>query len=61
MAPEVRQVQPQALDFAKYVIVFTPLPVAEFAAMEVLEWYGLRLQVEFVFKSYSLEKLFVFN
>ena len=48
-----RQVQPQTLEFAKYVIVFTKFPAAEFPGAEVLEWYRLRWQVELVFKRFK--------
>ena len=48
-----RQVQPQTLEFAKYVIVFTTFPAAEFPAADVLEWYRLRWQVELVFKRFK--------
>ena len=48
-----RQVQPQTLEFAKYVIVFTTFPAAEFPGAEVLEWYRLRWQVELVFKRFK--------
>ena len=48
-----RQVQPQTLEFAKYVIVFTTFPAAEFRGAEVLEWYRLRWQVELVFKRFK--------
>ncbi len=48
-----RQVQPQTLEFARYVIVFTTFPAAEFSGSEVLEWYRLRWQVELVFKRFK--------
>lgn len=48
-----RQVQPQTLEFAPYVIVFTTFPAAEFSGSEVLEWYRLRWQVELVFKRFK--------
>ena len=48
-----RQVQPQTLQFARYVIVFTTFPVADFSGSEVLEWYRLRWQVELVFKRFK--------
>ncbi len=48
-----RQVQPQTLEFAQYVIVFTTFPAAEFPGAEVLEWYRLRWQVELVFKRFK--------
>ena len=48
-----RQVQPQTLEFAQYVIVFTTFPAAEFPGAEVLEWYRLRWQVQLVFKRFK--------
>jgi hypothetical protein len=33
-----KQVQPQTLEFAKYVILFTNFPHQSFTASEVLEW-----------------------
>ena len=45
-----KQVQPQTLEFARHVIVFTTFPEATFSAHEVLEWYRVRWQVELVFK-----------
>ncbi|MYG04896.1 MAG: transposase, partial [Acidobacteriia bacterium] len=44
-----RQLQPQTLEFAKYVIVFTTFSEAEFSAAQVLDWYRMRWQVELVF------------
>lgn len=40
-----KQVQPQTLKFAQYVIVFTTFPEPAFPAAKVLEWYRLRWQV----------------
>ena len=48
-----RQVQPSTLQFARYVIVFTTFPAAEFPAAAVLEWYRLRWQVEPVFRRFK--------
>ena len=48
-----RAVQPRTWEFAKYVIVFTTFPAAEFPAERVLEWYRLRWQVELVFKRFK--------
>ena len=48
-----RQVLPQTLEFARYVIVFTTFPAADFSSSEVLEWYRLRWQVELVFKRFK--------
>ena len=47
------QLQPQTLEFAKYVIVFTTFPAAEFTDADVLEWYRTRWQVELVFKRFK--------
>ena len=53
-----RQLQPETLRFACYVIVFTTYPPERFPAAEVLEWYRLRWQVEPVFKRFkSLARL----
>jgi len=41
------------LEFAKYVILFTTFPSAEFPAKSVLEWYRARWQVELVFKRFK--------
>ena len=48
-----RQVQPQTLEFAKHVIVFTTFPAAGFPGAEVLEWYRLRWRVELVFNRFK--------
>ena len=48
-----RQVKPQTLEFARFVIVFTTCPAADFSGAEVLEWYRLRWQVELVFKRFK--------
>jgi hypothetical protein len=42
--------KPETLEYAKYVLVVSNLPSAEFSAKEVLEWYRLRWQIELVFK-----------
>ncbi len=47
------QLQPQTLEFAKYVIVFTTFPEAQFSVADVLEWYRTRWQVELVFKRFK--------
>ena len=49
-----RQVQPQTLEFARYVMLFTTFPATEFACAEVLEWYRIRWQVELVFKRFQV-------
>ena len=46
-------VQPQTLEFAWYVIVFTTLPAEDFAGTEVLGWYRLRWQVELAFTRFK--------
>lgn len=48
-----KQVKPETLRFARYVIVFTTYPQEAFPAPEVLEWYRLRWQVELVFKRFK--------
>ena len=48
-----KQVRPETLRFARYVIVFTTYPCEDFPATEVLEWYRLRWQVELVFKRFK--------
>ena len=48
-----RQLQPETLEYAKYVILFTTFPAASFSAAEVLEWYRTRWQVELVFKRFK--------
>ena len=47
------QLQLRTLEFAKYVIVFTTFPVAEFTAAEILEWYRTCWQVALVFKRFK--------
>jgi hypothetical protein len=48
-----KQVRPETLRFARFVIVFTTYPAEEFPAADVLEWYRLRWQVELVFKRFK--------
>jgi len=50
---ESRQVNPQTLEYAKFVTVFSTFPEGEFSAREVLEWYRLRWQIELVFKRFK--------
>ena len=45
-----RIIKPETLEYAKYIIVFTTLPIHEFPVDTVLEWYRLRWQIELVFK-----------
>jgi len=47
------QLQPETLQYAKYVIVFTTFPATEFCAADMLEWYRTRWQVELVFKRFK--------
>ena len=47
------QLQPQTLEFAKYVILFTTFPIEAFPAASVLEWYRTRWQVELVFQRFK--------
>ena len=48
-----KQLQPETLRCARYIIVFTTYPEEQFPASEVLEWYRLRWQVELVFKRFK--------
>lgn len=48
-----KQVKPQTLEYAKYVILFTTFPMHEFSASDVLQWYRIRWQVELVFKRFK--------
>ena len=53
-----KQLQPETLEYAKYVIGFTTFPATKFSATDVLEWYRTRRQVELPFKrSKSLAEL----
>ena len=45
--------RPETLEFAKYVIVFTTFPAADFTPAAVLDWYRVRWQVELVFKRFK--------
>lgn len=40
----------ETLEYAKYVLVVSSLPGAEFSTQQILEWYRLRWQIELVFK-----------
>jgi len=44
------ELKPATIEFAKYIILFTTLPMNEFSTHDVLEWYRLRWQIELVFK-----------
>ena len=48
-----RQLQPQTLEFAKHVILFTTFPTPAFPAASVLDWYRTRWQVEPVFQRFK--------
>lgn len=48
-----RKTQPQTLEYAKYIILFTTFPEGDFAPSEILEWYRTRWQVELVFKRFK--------
>jgi len=50
---ESRSVNPETLEYAKFVVVFSTFPEEEFSAKEVLEWYRLRWQIELVFKRFK--------
>ena len=45
-----RQLKPETLEYAKYVIVFSTYPKTQFGTQDLLEWYRLRWQVELIFK-----------
>jgi len=47
------KLQPETLEFAKYVIIFTTFPQDEFSAADILHWYRGRWQVELVFKRFK--------
>jgi hypothetical protein len=48
-----RTLQPETLEYAKFVTVFTNFPVVEFSAVDALAWYRVRWQVELVFKRFK--------
>ena len=48
-----KTLKPQTLEFARYVIVFTTFPQADFTPEAVLDWVRLRWQVELVFKRFK--------
>jgi len=50
---ESRAVNPETLEYAKFVAVFSTFPENEFSAKEILEWYRLRWQIELVFKRFK--------
>jgi hypothetical protein len=45
-----REIQPETWEYAKYVMVFTTFSPRRFTAVEILQWYRIRWQVELVFK-----------
>lgn len=45
--------QPETMEYAKYVIVFTNYPEESFTDVEILEWYRGRWQVELTFKRFK--------
>lgn len=45
-----RNLQPETIELAKYVIVFTTFPEQHFDANAILQWYRVRWQIELVFK-----------
>jgi hypothetical protein len=49
-AKQGSQPKPETLEYAKYVLVVSNLPAAEFSARQILEWYRLRWQIELAFK-----------
>ena len=51
--PQRCLVKPETLEFARFVIVFTTFPEAEFSARDVREWHRVRWQVELVFKRFK--------
>jgi len=48
-----REIKPETLEYAKYIILFTTFPENEFSSSNVLEWYRIRWQVELVFKRFK--------
>jgi len=50
---ESRAVNPETLEYAKFVAVFSTFPESEFPAKEILECYRLRWQIELVFKRFK--------
>jgi hypothetical protein len=50
---ESRPVNPETLEYAKFVAVFSTFPEPEFSAQEILEWYRLRWQIELIFKRFK--------
>ena len=48
-----KELRPETLEFAKYVVVFTTFPATDFTPAAVLDWYRVRWQVELVFKRFK--------
>jgi hypothetical protein len=48
-----QELQPETLEYAKYVVVFTTFLPEQYSAVEVLDWYRVRWQVELVFKRFK--------
>lgn len=48
-----KQIKPETLEYAKYVLLFTTYPEKDFSAFDVLEWYRIRWQVELIFKRFK--------
>lgn len=46
-------VQPETLEYAKYIIVFTTFPKSRFSDIEILNWYRNRWQIELTFKRFK--------
>jgi hypothetical protein len=47
------KIEPDAFEYAKYVIVFSNWPEQRFSDTQILEWYRIRWQVELVFKRFK--------
>ena len=47
------ELQPETLEYAKYMMLFSTFPTASFADTDILEWYRARWQVELVFKRFK--------
>ena len=47
------QLQPETLEYAKYVILLTTFPATRFSAADVLERYRTRWQVELLYKRFK--------
>ena len=45
-----REIRPETWEYVKYVMVFTTFSPRRFTAVEILQWYRVRWQVELVFK-----------